>query len=427
MSKFAKEFFIGAATAAHQVEGNNTNSDCWAQEQMPHSTYKEKSGIACDHYNRYAQDIGLMKEAGLNAYRFSIEWARVQPEEGVFDEEQIEHYRQVIRCCREMGIEPVVTLFHFSSPVWIIRKGGWEAETVVEDFEQYVAHVIKALGSELNYVCTINEANMGLQVAAISRRYTLMAKKAAEAAAGNGGGEVQMGLNMQAMMENMRFQAMENAEVFGTSQPHCFNLGGSEHSDLLTMKCHQAAKKVIKELYPEIRVGLTLSLHDLQPVPGGEDRAKAVWAEEFTHYLPFIQYDDFLGVQNYTRTLVGAEDDLPVPEGAERTQMGYEYYPQALEHVIRAVARDFKGDLMVTENGVSCDEDSRRVNFIDIATDGVAHCIADGIPVKGYFYWSLMDNFEWQMGYRMRFGLISVDRVTMERKPKASLYHLGGL
>ncbi len=427
MPKFPKDFLIGAATAAHQVEGNNVNSDCWAQENMPHTTYKEKSGIACDHYNRYEEDIKLMKDAGLKAYRFSIEWARIQPQEGVFDHKEIEHYRSVIRCCRENGIEPVVTLFHFSSPVWIIRKGGWEAETVVEDFEKYVTYVIKALGSELNYICTINEANMGLQVAAISRRYAMMAKKAAEAAAKNGGGDVQMGLNMQAMMENLKYQAAENMEIFGTSQPHCFNLGGSEHSDLLTMKCHQAAKKAIKALYPNIQVGLTLSLHDFQPVEGGEARAAASWEEEFTHYLPYIQDDDFLGVQNYTRTIVGPEEDLPVPEGAERTQMGYEYYPQGLEHVIRSVAKDFKGNLMVTENGVSCDDDTRRVNFIKVATDGVANCIADGIPVKGYFYWSLMDNFEWQMGYRMRFGLISVNRQTMERTPKESLAYLGSL
>lgn len=426
MGKFPKNFLLGAATAAHQVEGNNVHSDCWAQENMPHTTYKDKSGIACDHYNRYEEDIRLMKEAGLNAYRFSIEWARIQPEEGVFDDKEIEHYRKVIRCCRDNGIEPVVTLFHFSSPVWIIRKGGWEAETVVADFEKYVTYVVKALGSELKYICTINEANMGLQVAAIARRYTMMAKKAAEAA-GKKGGDVQMGLNMQAMMENLKYQAMENMEIFGTAQPHCFNLGGSEHSDVLTMKCHQAAKKAIKALYPSIQVGLTLSLHDFQPIEGGEARAEAEWAEEFTHYLPYIQEDDFLGVQNYTRTIVGPEDDLPVPEGAERTQMGYEYYPQGLEHVIRTVAKDFKGNLMVTENGVSCDDDARRVNFIHIVTDGVAKCIADGIPVKGYFYWSLIDNFEWQMGYRMRFGLVSVDRATMERKPKESLSFLGRL
>lgn len=426
MSKFPEGFLLGAATAAHQVEGNNTNSDCWAQEQMPHSSYKEPSGPACDHYHRYAEDIRLMKEAGLNAYRFSIEWARIQPEEGVFDEEQIEHYRKVIRCCKENGLEPVVTLFHFSSPVWLIRKGGWEADSVVEDFANYAAYVIRALGSELRYVCTINEANMGLQVAAIARRYTMMAKKAA-AASGKEGGGVQMGLNMQAMMENMKRQAEENAAAFGTPQPHCFNLGGSEHSDLLTMQCHQAAKKAIKAMYPELQVGLTLSLHDLQPAPGGEGRAEAVWAEEFTHYLPYIQGDDFLGVQNYTRTLIGPEEDLPVPDGAERTQMGYEYYPEALEHVLRAVAKEFHGDLIVTENGLSCDDDARRVAFIRTATDGVARCIADGLPVKGYFYWSLLDNFEWQMGYQMRFGLVAVDRATMERTPKESLRVLGSL
>lgn len=426
MSKFPEGFLLGAATAAHQVEGNNTNSDCWAQEQMPHSSYKEPSGPACDHYHRYAEDIRLMKEAGLNAYRFSIEWARIQPEEGVFDEEQIEHYRKVIRCCKENGLEPVVTLFHFSSPVWLIRKGGWEADSVVEDFANYAAYVIRALGSELRYVCTINEANMGLQVAAIARRYTMMAKKAA-AASGKEGGGVQMGLNMQAMMENMKRQAEENAAAFGTPQPHCFNLGGSEHSDLLAMQCHQAAKKAIKAMYPELQVGLTLSLHDLQPAPGGEGRAEAVWAEEFTHYLPYIQGDDFLGVQNYTRTLIGPEEDLPVPDGAERTQMGYEYYPEALEHVLRAVAKEFHGDLIVTENGLSCDDDARRVAFIRTATDGVARCIADGLPVKGYFYWSLLDNFEWQMGYQMRFGLVAVDRATMERTPKESLRVLGSL
>lgn len=428
MSKFPKNFLLGAATAAHQVEGNNTNSDCWAQEQMPHSTYKERSGIACDHYNRYAEDIKLMKEAGLNAYRFSIEWARIQPEEGVFDDDVINHYRDVIHTCRENGVDPVVTLFHFSSPVWIIRKGGWEADTIVEDFEKYVSYVIKELGSELNYVCTINEANMGLQVAAISRQYMKMMQQAAEvAASGQDDGKIQMGLNLEAMMENAKLQAAENEEIFGTSQPHCFNLGGSEHSDLLTMQCHQAAKKVIKSMYPNIQVGLTLSLHDMQPVEGGEALAKEEWEEEFTHYVPFIQDDDFLGVQNYTRTLVGSDDDLPVPENAERTQMGYEYYPQGLENVIRAVAKDFKGNLIITENGIASDDDSRRVSFIHTATDGVAHCIADGIPVKGYFYWSLLDNFEWQMGYQMQFGLVSVNRDTMERTPKESLKYLGSL
>ena len=161
MQKFEKGFFIGAATAAHQVEGNNTNSDYWAQEQLPHSSFTEPSGIACDHYHRYEEDIKLLADAGLNAYRFSIEWARVEPEEGKFDPEAIEHYRKVIACCKAQGVEPIATLLHFTSPKWLICKGGWEAESTVEDFKKYVTYVMEQLGSELRYVCTINEANMG--------------------------------------------------------------------------------------------------------------------------------------------------------------------------------------------------------------------------------------------------------------------------
>ena len=120
---FPKGFFIGASTAAHQVEGNNIHSDYWAQEQMPHSSFAEPSGRACDHYNRYEEDIRLMAKAGLNVYRFSIEWARIEPEEGHFDESEIEHYRKVIRCCRDNGVEPMVTLMHFTSPVSAHSKG----------------------------------------------------------------------------------------------------------------------------------------------------------------------------------------------------------------------------------------------------------------------------------------------------------------
>ena len=181
----------------------------------------------------------------------------------------------------------------------------------------------------------------------------------------------------------------------------------------------------IKALYPEIKVGLTLSLHDLQPLPGGESFADAAWDEEFRHYLPYIRDDDFLGVQNYTRTQYGPQGQLPCPEGAELTQMEYEFYPEALEHVIRRVREDFRGDLIVTENGVAVADDSRRVEFIRHALQGVENCLNDGIPVKGYCYWSLMDNFEWQKGFSMTFGLIAVERSTQERRPKESLSVLG--
>ena len=166
-------------------------------------------------------------------------------------------------------------------------------------------------------------------------------------------------------------------------------------------------------------------MHDCQALPGGESFAEAAWEEEFRHYLPYIRDDDFLGVQNYTRTLYGPQGQLPAPEGAELTQMDYEFYPEALEHVIRKVHDDFKGNLIVTENGVAISDDNRRVEFIRRALCGVENCVDDGIPVKGYCYWSLMDNFEWQKGFSMTFGLIAVDRTTLKRTPKKSLSVLG--
>ena len=421
---FPKGFFIGAATAAHQVEGNNVHSDYWAQEQLPHTSFAEPSGLACDHYNRYEEDIKLLADAGLNAYRFSIEWARIEPEEGKFDDSEIEHYRKVIACCRKNGVEPIVTLLHFTSPVWLIRKGGWEAESTIEDFRRYAAYVTERLGGELRYICTINEANMGLQLAAIAKRFQLMAQQAAKNAK-SVEGSVQVGMNFEKMMENMKFAAMENAQVFGTPQPQIFVSSRTAEGDGLVFRAHQAAKEAIKALYPNMKVGITLSVHDLQALPGGERFAEAAWEEEFRHYLPYIQGDDFLGVQNYTRTQYGPEGQLPCPEGAELTQMDYEFYPEALEHVIRKVHEDFKGDLIVTENGVAVSDDSRRVEFIRRALAGVENCLTDGIPVKGYCYWSLMDNFEWQKGYSMTFGLIAIDRATQERRPKESLAYLG--
>lgn len=420
---FAQDFFIGAATAAHQVEGNNIHSDYWAQEQMIHTDFLEPSGDATDHYNRYAEDIRLMAKAGLNAYRFSVEWARIEPEEGHFDEAEISHYMDVIRTCKENGIEPFVTLLHFTSPKWLISKGGWESDETPGYFARYTRFVMERLGKELRYVCTINEANMGVQVAAIAERYKkqMMAKMQA----GQTDGTVQMGLNLEKMMANQEAAAKERMEIFGVSKTECFTSPRTPHGDEIVIKAHQAARAVIRETAPHIRTGLTLSLHDIQALPGGEEKAAKEWAEEFTHYLPAIADDDFLGVQNYTRTLMDASGSLPVPEGAELTQMDYEFYPEALEHVLRKVSKDFKGTLIVTENGIASSDDTRRTAFIESALSGVHACISDGLPIKGYFYWSLLDNFEWQKGYSMTFGLVAVDRSSQKRSPKPSLDFLG--
>lgn len=414
--RFSKGFLLGAATAAHQVEGNNTNSDFWVMENLTHSHFAEPSGDACDHYHRFREDIDYLKNAGLNAYRFSIEWARIEPEMGVFNETEIAHYAEVLDYCIACGIEPVVTLHHFSSPKWLIREGGWACEKTVEYFSRYCQYVVERLGDKMHYICTMNEVNMGLQLASIMERILK-----------NMGISLQVGMKMELPKEQLA-GLLEQAAAFGVADPrdiHPFMSQATKETDKLIMRAHAAARAAIKAVNPKLKVGVTLSLHHFDVLPGGEAYAAQEWDKEFMHYLPVIGQDDFIGIQNYTREIIGPDGSLPVPEGAETTQMGYEYYPEALEQVVRKVAESYKGKLFITENGLSTSDDTRRVEFIHRAITGVKSCMADGIPVVGYTYWSLLDNFEWQAGYAKTFGLIAVDRSTQIRKPKPSLLALG--
>ena len=426
MSRFPKDFLLGASTAAHQVEGNNIHSDYWTMEQMKSTSFAEPSGDAVDHYHRYEEDIRLLAQAGLNCYRFSIEWARIEPVEGQFCEQEVEHYRKMIRCCKENGVTPIVTLHHFTSPKWLISKGGWEAESTVDNFKTYCTYIAQQLGSELEYVCTINEANMGLQLAAIAKRYMkqMLLPKKKKHTDGNDG-KAQVGINLKQMLANQKIAAKENTEVFGCEKLHTFVSQRTPEGDLLIMRAHTAARDAMKAVCPHLKIGLTLSLHDMQPQWGGKNHAAKEWYAEFGHYLPYIREDDFLGVQNYSRSRFGLFGQLDAPKDAELTQMGYEFYPQALSNVIRAVHKEFKGDILITENGIATSDDSRRAEFIRQAMAGVQSCIAEGIPVKGYCHWSLLDNFEWQKGFSMTFGLIAVDRSTQKRYPKESLAVLG--
>lgn len=423
---FNKDFMLGAATAAHQVEGNNVGSDYWIMENLEHSVFVEKSGSAVDHYNRYEEDIDLLKKAGLNAYRFSIEWARIEPVEGQWNEKEMEHYIKVIDYCLANRIEPVVTYHHFSSPAWLITKGGWESPDVVRYFERYAKYVTEHVAGKVKYVCTINEANMRLQMAFLIKDITERMSKQSEIQ--NQEGSVQVGVNLSQNQSQMMMSMMETAKAFNIDDPRKvanFVSQASEEGDLLVMKAHNAARNAIKAVDSSIQVGLTLSLHDIQCVDGGEENAKKAWDDEFTHYLPYIEKDDFLGVQCYTRKIFDANGANSTLETGPKTQMGYEDYPMGIVNVVRRCAEEFKGAIIVTENGIATSDDERRCEFIKEALTGLNDCITEGIKLKGYFAWSLLDNFEWQKGFSMTFGLISVDRNTMERTPKNSLKVLG--
>lgn len=418
MAQLKKEFLIGASTAAHQVEGNNIHSDFWAMEHLKHSSFVEPSGDAIDHYNLYEEDIKLLRNAGLNAYRFSIEWARIEPEEGHFDHGEIEHYRKVLQCCLDEGVTPIVTLHHFSSPAWLIRKGGWGKEYVVNAFSRYCGFVAEKLGSMMPYICTINEANMGIQLKKIASEYAKPNRNVKE-------GDVQVGINLD--MKHLLKVMFEQGRLFHCSpfKVNTFLSPRSKKQEMFVMKAHQAAYGTIKSTSPSSRVGLTISLYDYQTAPNGEKMADKLWYEDFGFYLPYITNDDFLGVQNYSRKIISANGSLPPAPDVLRTQMDYEDYPAGISNVIRKVAKEFKGELIITENGIATSDDARRCEFIKEAIDGINTAINDGIPILGYCYWSLLDNFEWQAGYSKTFGLIAVDRTTQERKPKDSLKVLG--
>lgn len=424
MKKFPKDFMIGSATAAHQVEGNNVNSDFWIMENIQDSMYKEPSLDAVDHYNKFKEDIQLLVDAGLNMYRFSIEWARIEPVKGKFDQEEVEHYREVLKFCHQNNVTPIVTMHHFSSPKWLINEGGWESETTVEYFGNYCRYVVSELGDLIPYICTINEANMGKQITKIMKRMTGGQEK--NSAKNENTADVQVGLNvdMKQKMEKY-YRALGEAFEMDPRNIQTFLAPRTEDGERVIMACHQKARNVIKEAAPSIKVGITLSLYDHQALPGGEESAKVEQQEDLLNYLPYLKGDDFLGVQNYSRKIHGPDGVVKKDEQTRVTKMGYEFYPEALGNVIEFVAEHWNKPIIVTENGVSTDYDEERVEFIDRALNGVHWCIEKGIPVIGYTYWSLLDNFEWQLGYAQTFGLIAVDRSTQTRYPKESLSYLG--
>lgn len=421
---FPDGFLWGAATAAHQVEGGNTTSDFWEQEHAPGSSFAEPSGDACDHYRLYRQDIALLGELGFTSYRFTIEWARVEPEDGFVSRAAIAHYRDVLEACHEHGVTPMVTLHHFTSPRWLTRLGGWEHEDTPERFAAYCRRVMAELGPLIPYAATINEAN----IARLTRRMIEDATSARRAGTGAGIEQAPVGVGTAKAEDADRGRASGTDAPDGSapSRPKSFLFTFSEAGLDVVKRAHMEARRAVKEVSPSTRVGLTLALQDYQAGPDGATAAAERWAESFDDFLPAVEGDDFLGVQNYSRVVVGADGPLPHPDGAELTQMGYEFYPQALENVLRRAA--VAGlPMFVTENGIATGDDTRRTEFTRLALEGLERCLADGVDVRGYYHWSALDNFEWMLGYAPTFGLIAVDRDTQRRSVKDSARYLGAV
>ncbi|HSR15715.1 MAG TPA: glycoside hydrolase family 1 protein [Gemmatimonadales bacterium] len=378
MTAFPPGFLWGTATSAHQVEGGNWNSDWWAWEHAPGSPCAEPSGDAIDHYHRYREDIALLAELGFGAYRFSLEWSRIEPEEGEFSAAALDHYARVAAACRDAGIEPIVTLHHFTSPRWVAEVGGWTAPVVAERFERFADRVMRRLGDEPGRVCTINEPNI---------------------------------------VASMGY-------LIGLFPPGERDEGRRQQANRVLADAHRRAVGAVRSASPA-RVGLTLAMPDYQSVDGGDVEPERSIDEDI--FLAAAAGDDFVGVQTYTRIRVGPSGVLGPERGVPTTQMGWEFWPEALEAALRRAHKATGLPVLVTENGIATNDDTDRIAFTERALQGMLRCLADGIPVEGYCHWSAFDNFEWALGYRPTFGLIAVDRATQARIPKPSAKWLGGI
>ncbi len=395
--KFPKGFLWGVSTSAYQIEGSVVNDwSEWEKSEARLSQLKEKGlnsddficGQACDSYNRYKEEIELIKKLKCQTYRFSIEWARVEPEEGKYDNQAIEHYQKQIQILRKNNIEPFITLWHWTNPLWIAKLGGWENKETIRHFLKYVEKVLDWLGTDVKYWLTLNEP------------------------------ETYVGLGY----------------VAGIFPPQVISLFRANNVFKNLMEAHRQAYRLIKtKLKNQAQVGLTHYFIYQTPYKNNLLNRWLVKLLDYIRRQRFLKasedYQDFIGFQYYHhdrikfklggRFLIAEAKN----ENKEVTDMGWEIYPEGIYHLLKYVKK-YNLPVYITENGIADEDDDQRGKFIINHLRYIHQAISEGVDVRGYFYWSLIDNFEWQHGYKPKFGLYAVDRKTFKRtaRPSAKFY-----
>lgn len=400
-AKFPKGFLWGAATAGHQVEGNNINADTWLLENLKPTLYMERSGDALNSFELWPQDLDLVKQIGLNTYRFSLEWARIEPDQGQFSVAMLDHYKRMIEGCHARGLTPVVTFNHFTTPAWFARAGGWTNPQSESLFVRFCERAARHLAAGIGYATTLNEPNlMQVQIASTSpQRAAQKRQMLADAAKATGVPKYVVG----------NAADPEDLAVIMRNQ----------------IAAHKAARAAIKGVRPDLPVGVSLAVIDEQAAAGGEQRRDQVRADLYDGWLDAARGDDFIGVQNYERHVWGSQGRLPAPAGAEKNMFSGEVYPGSLAGAVRYAHQRSGVPVIVTEHGVATDKDPIRARLIPAALIELKKAMDEGVPVLGYIHWSLLDNFEWSIGYWPKFGLASVDRKTFQRTLKPSALVLG--
>lgn len=393
--RFPEGFIWGTATAAYQVEGGIRNN--WSAAGID-------AGLAVDHYNRYDEDFAQAQKLGISAYRMSIEWASIEPERGQYNREAIEHYREMFKSMRSHGLRPMVTLFHFTTPIWFEKRGGFGKRENMADFVRFVRYVTKQFKHEVDWWNTVNEPLV------------------------------------------YAFKSFDE----GSWPPFRHNRNEALRVAANLMIAHGKAYRAIHELDPIAWVGYAHNTTLLQPLTPWNPLEQlmtdvqsylfneAFWDTILKGEMNFsapgldpvvVKYDpdlkgsmDFIGINYYTRYLVtstGATTTLPnVPV----TDLNWEIYPQGLLQVLRLAkpyAEALRIPIMITENGLADRSDKQRGKFLVDHLAQIRLAIDEGIPVRGYFHWSLMDNFEWVEGFEAQFGLLDSER---NWRPSAYLY-----
>lgn len=396
--KFPDGFLWGAATSAHQVEGNNHND--WTEWEKENAKRLSKesgkkyprenyiSGRACDHYNHYEEDFDLAKGMGHNAHRFSIEWSRIEPEEGKFNEKEIEHYRRVILALRERGLEPFATLWHWTMPVWFTNKGGFKKKKNIKYFVRFCERIVKeffAKGKstsggkdDVKFWITLNEPEI----------YAV------------------------------------NSYLKGVWPPQEKNFISYFLVMRNLIRAHQIVYEKLKKVSFDIQIGVAknnIYFEAYQNKIGSRILKNFIdWWWNFYFLNRIKNRQDFIGINHYFHNRIN-NFKFNQNENKKISDMGWELYPEAIYYVLKSLKK-YNKPVYIIENGLADAKDENREWFIKESLQNIHKAIAEGVDVKGYFHWSLLDNFEWDKGFWPRFGLVEIDYKTLERKPRHSSY-----
>jgi beta-glucosidase len=392
MCDFPRDFLWGAATSSYQVEGGNSFCDWWEYELA--GKLKYHSGQACRHYDLYEQDFDLAKELNHNCHRLSIEWSRIEPEEGVFSVKEIDHYKKVILALKERGLEPVVTLHHFTNPIWFSRLGGWTFKKGPEYFLRYAAKVVEALAGDVRFWVTINEPIVFLY----------------------------------------------HSYLLGVWPPQEKSFVKTRIAQGNLLRAHIEAYRLISDVYKKNRlskpmISIAQNMQAFVPCVPTLRNKLAANLRARSYNLEFLERSisagalDFIGVNYYSRSLVELKGwgvrnfAMDICDGKhsnlKKNSLGWDIYPEGLYSVLAALKK-YQLPVFILENGICTDDDSLRWDFIREHLKSLSQAMSSGVKVLGYIYWSLIDNFEWDKGFAPRFGLIDIDYSTYKRTIRES-------